>query len=281
MWVANRLALLAAALDFELCVVGIPKTIDNDLYGTDHAPGYGSAARFMALAARDAGLDLEAMATFDDVVIFEAFGRDTGWLAAASGLLRDDDDDAPHLIYTPEMAFDMPRFLDDVARIHARLGRVFITAAEGLPVAAADSARDALGRAVYSLTDGVGAALARQVRDRLELQVRVLRPNTIGRSLSACVSAADRAGAVQAGAAAATALIEGRSGLMAGLDAADGVVYVPLETAAGAHRPLPRVFLDADGTAVTAAFRAYALPLIGSVPPTLRLRRAHSLAGQP
>ncbi len=284
MWVCARLAQLAEPA--ALRVIGVPKTVDNDLAGTDHAPGYGSAARFMALAARDCGRDLEAMTTFDDVVLLEAMGRDTGWLAAAAGLAQDDPDDAPHLIYVPELPFDEGRFLDDVARVHRRLGRVFVVVGEGLRDAggrfiglhAADGdSADTLGRVVYALATGPAAYLARLVRERLGLQSRFLRPGLIGRALSACVSAVDRAEAERVGAAAARLLADGQTGLMATLNRVSDAPYVcetgavPLEQAAQGERFLPREYLDADGTMITPAFRRYAAPLVGDLPRLARL----------
>lgn len=285
MWVAGLLAERAAALKIDLQVIGIPKTVDNDLLHTAFSPGYGSAARFMALATRDAGLDQEAMETFDDVYVLEAMGRDTGWLAAASALLKDDADSAPHLVYVPEIPFDETAFLESVHRVHRRLGRVFVVAGEGLrhvdgrPVGEmqGDGGHiDSLGRTNYSLTTGPAVYLARIAREQLGLQTRFLRPGLIGRSLSACVSPVDRAAAETVGRAAADALAAGMSGVMLGL-AADGETSpVPLSEAASGIRRLPREYMDASGSMVTKEFRAYAGALIGDVTPALRLR--HSVA---
>src|SRR5690606_19168510 len=138
MAVTHRLAEVAAVNGYELAVIGVPKTIDNDLAGTDHAPGYGSAARFLALATRDTGRDLESMVTFDDVTILQTMGRDAGWLAAATVLGKERRDEAPHLVYVPELPFAEEQFLTEVEQVHRRLGRVFVVVAEGL--------RDAAGR---------------------------------------------------------------------------------------------------------------------------------------
>ncbi len=292
MWVCARLAQMARGGD--LRVIGVPKTVDNDLAGTDHAPGYGSAARFMALAARDCGRDLEAMTTFDDVVLLEAMGRDTGWLAAAAGLAKDEPEDAPHLIYVPELPFDEGRFLADVARVHDRLGRAFVVVGEGIRSAdgrfvglhAADgSSADALGRVVYALATGPAAYLARLVRERLGLQSRFLRPGLIGRALSACVSAIDRAEAEQVGAAAARLLADGQTGLMVSLMRLSDEPYacattaVPLEQAARGEKFLPREYLDADGTMIVPDFRRYAAPLVGDLPRLARLPAPMPMTG--
>ncbi|MCU0513179.1 MAG: diphosphate--fructose-6-phosphate 1-phosphotransferase [Anaerolineae bacterium] len=282
MLVCHRLAQLLPGLR----VMGVPKTIDNDLPLTDHTPGYGSAARFMALAARDAGRDLESMATFDDVVILEALGRDAGWLAAAAALLKADEDEAPHLVYVPEIPFEEAQFLADVQRVHARLGRVFVVVGEGLRDAAghfpgAGSAPvDALGRTMYSLSAGVAHHLVALVRDRLQLQARALRPGLIGRAFSACISEVDRREALLTGAAAVRHLLAGQSGQMVALERPAAVPYqsttrlVALSEVAGPVKHLPRTFMNAAGTMVSPDFVAYALPLIGDLPPPLaRLQR--------
>src|SRR5262245_29567093 len=129
---ADKVNRLAAEEKYDLRVMGVPKTIDNDLVGTDHCPGFGSVAKYLATAVMEAGRDTEAMYTFDAVTVIEAMGRNTGWIAAACGLARRDEDDAPHLIYVPEVPFDRGRFLADVRDVYKRLGRVFIVASEGL-----------------------------------------------------------------------------------------------------------------------------------------------------
>ena len=303
MWVATHLAEIAAEQDYDLHVVGVPKTVDNDLPCTDHTPGYGSGARFMALAARDAGLDLEAMQTFDDVVILESMGRDTGWLAAASGLLKESDADAPHLIYVPEILFTDVQFIADVARVHGQLGRVFVVVAEGIRDAAGNivgqqGEKDALGRTIHGLGNGPAMYLGQKVRAELGLQTRVLRPGVIGRALSACVSEVDRAEAYRVGEVAAKLLADGVSGVMvsipipslnpsplrreglqndAGLSLTnpygDHIGVVRLSEVANADiKRLPREYMNDEGTMISEAFRAYALPLIGDVPPIVRLK---------
>src|SRR5947209_1134254 len=129
---ADKVNRLAVEVDYELRVVGVPKTIDNDLAATDHCPGYGSVAKYLATAVMEAGRDTEAMSTFDAVTIMEAMGRNTGWIAAATGLARRHEVEAPHLIYVPEIPFSEERFLADVREVHRRLGRVFVVVSEGL-----------------------------------------------------------------------------------------------------------------------------------------------------
>lgn len=283
MVVTQRLAASAAERGYNLRVIGVPKTIDNDLSGTDHAPGFGSAARFIALAARDTGRDLEAMATFDDVTILEAMGRNSGWLAAASGLLKESADDAPHLIYVPEIPFSEDDFLASVAAIHERLGYVFVVVGEGIKDSSGEfigartfsPAHDTLGRVVHSLTGGPATYLTELVRSRLGLQTRNLRPGLISRAFSACQSDVDRAEAFAVGQEAVRRLASESSGMMVNLQRMADDPYawqvgtVPLDEVAGEEKLLPRHYLDDSGTMISEAFKAYALPLIGVPPPRL------------
>ena len=275
MYVCQRIAEYAAVAGYELGVMGVPKTIDNDLAVTDHTPGYGSAARFLALAARDTGRDLEAMVTFDDVLILETLGRHASWLAAGAALAKTDDDEAPHLVYVPEVAFDVSRFLDEVRRVHSRLGRVFVVIGEGIRdadgqfIGAQNAPKDAIGRVLYSASSGAAAFLAERVSETLRMQVRFLRPGLIGRDFSACVSRVDRDEAWQVGAEAVRRLAAGETGLMVTLERQSSQPYTcvtgvtRLDTVAGLEKLLPREYLDEAGTMVTPAFYEYALPLLG------------------
>lgn len=286
----HRISELAAASGYEMQVMGVPKTIDNDLALTDHCPGYGSAARFLALATRDTGRDLESMATFDDVVILEAMGRNAGWLAAAAALGKGAEDEAPHLVYVPEVAFDQERFLDDVARIHGRLGRVFVVVSEGIREGDGQfvmerqlrgTGSDAFGHVVHALTTGVAAYLTDLIHARLGLQARFLRPGLIGRALSACVAETDRREALAVGKEAVAHLAAGLSGYMVTLERASEEPYVcgtgvaPLAGVANAEKVMPRELVNEAGNMISQAFWPYAEPLIdGPLPPLARLNSA-------
>jgi 6-phosphofructokinase 1 len=273
----QRISGLAMTSGYEMQVIGVPKTIDNDLAVTDHCPGYGSAARFMALAARDTGLDLESMATFEDVVILEAMGRNAGWLAAASTLAKSSEEEAPHLVYSPELAFDEETFLEAVTRIHDRLKRVFIVVGEGVRYADGifvgshqmKESTDAFGHKLNTFTIGVAAYLADFVRERLHLRARFLRPVLIGRTMSACVSEIDRREAYQVGQAAVRQLADDQTGLMITLNRMGSSPYhcepgvTPLESVANSEKRMPREYLDESGCLPNEKFKEYALPLVG------------------
>ena len=280
---AHRIAEAAREADYDLRVVCVPKTIDNDLPGTDHCPGYGSAGRFIALATMDSALCTEAIPTHYPVKIIEVMGRDAGWLAAASALGKEREEDAPHLIYVPERPFDHARFLQDVRRAHERYGYVVAVVTEtvrdehGQPLGAVGAQGvDAFG---HQLLGGAAQALVGMVREELGLRARFDRPGDLQRMASSCVSATDRDEAYRAGRAALRAALDGVTDKMVTLVRAPGPKYscdtglVDLDVVANEQRLLPDEYLDANGTGVTAAFREYALPLLGDpLPAHVRLR---------
>jgi 6-phosphofructokinase 1 len=284
----HRISALADAAGYDMQVMGVPKTVDNDLALTDHTPGYGSAARFIALAARDTGRDLEAMATFEDVSILESMGRNAGWLTASAALGKVEEDEAPHLVYVPEIAFDEAHFLDDVANVHRRLGRVFVVVCEGIRDVDGNfvgqhqlgsGSSDAFGHALPTLTAGVASYLSGLVSQRLALRSRFLRPVLIGRGFTACIAETDRKEAEMVGLEAVHQLADGQSGYMITLERISDAPYrsqtglAPLAEVANAEKLLPRSFINEYGNNVTSGFIDYALPLIdGPFPPLARLK---------
>ena len=172
----------AAARD-EIYVDGIPKTIDNDLAATDHAPGYASNAQYMAAIVNDCNQDVKGMPIH--VSIIEAMGRNTGWLAAASALAKRREGDAPHLIYFPERPFEEEKFLRDVKACHDKYGGVVVVASEGLKYADGKQFVKpvlTVGRSVYF--GDVSAHLAYLVLKELGIKARSEKPGLIGRCSS-------------------------------------------------------------------------------------------------
>jgi len=264
-----------------LRVIGIPKTIDNDLHGTYVSPGYGSAARFVAESVRDIALDLRSMTGFEDVALVETMGRHTGWLAAASALARARATDPPHLILTPEAPVPEREFLEAVRARHAAHGTCLAVVAEGVRDAHGEFyaekdgpqvERDASGQKLFTRAGGPLPYFARLVREQLRLRCRQVRPDTLQRASSASASAVDRKLAVLVGAEAVTCALDGESGVMIGVERVDDdwtAASVPLKDVAGRERTLPTEFVDTARFDVTRAFRDYARPLIGAWRPEI------------
>ena len=135
---ADKINRFAGKVGYEIRVIGVPKTIDNDLPHTDHTPGYGSAAKFLAATVRETGLDLKGLVTSNRIVVLEAMGRNAGWLTAAAALAKREECDAPHLVYLPEVAFDQERFFQEVAGAYREYRHVYIVASEGIRYAGGD-----------------------------------------------------------------------------------------------------------------------------------------------
>lgn len=261
-----------AAQSYALEVIGIPKTVDNDLAGTDRSPGFASAARFVAQATQELGLDLRSLP--QPVTIMETMGRAVGWLAAASVLARTGAATAPHIVLIPEIAFEYENFLRQVEDAVARQGWAVVVTAEGI--------RRADGSLVYSVVDpaqqdslkrpftgGVARHLAEAVARELKMRCRSETPGLLGRSSIAHRSAQDVEDAITVAAAGVQALVDGQSGNMVALTplgSAERTVLVPLERVANIERSIPTTWLDAGPLAVNENFRQYLLPLIGELP---------------
>ena len=211
---ADKVNRLATRQGYELRVMGIAKTIDNDLVGTDHCPGYGSVAKYLATCVMEAGRDTEAMCTFDPVTITEAMGRNTGWIAAATGLAQRQTDEAPNLIYVPEIPFSEERFLAEVCEVHRRLGRCFVVASEGIKddkgeYIAAQAEVDSFG---HPQLGGVAAHLAKRVKLKTDLKARYNKLDTCQRNAIHFASKTDSDEAYRCGQAAVSQALAGTTG---------------------------------------------------------------------
>lgn len=281
---AHRLALAAHEADYDLRVICVPKTIDNDLPDTDHCPGYGSAARFIALATMDSALCTEAIPTHYPVKLIEVMGRDAGWLAAAAALGKEREEDPPHLIYMPEHPLSEARFLDDVRATYAAYGFVVAVVAETV----CDEQGRRLGEIGHQGTDafghkllsGAAQYLVSLVQRELGLRARYDKPGDLQRMSSASVSTVDRAEAELVGSVAVRQVVDGVSDRMVTLLRRPDLPYscetglTDLARIANTQKPFPAEFLAENGTSVTQAFREYALPLIGDpLPQHTRLRK--------
>ncbi len=279
----------ADASGYELHAIAAPKTIDNDLWGTDHTPGYGSAARFAALAAMDGGADSWALRTHDQVKILETFGRNTGWVTAATALAKRDEADPPHLIFVPERPLTPERFLQDVQEAYDRYGYAHVAVCEGLRrpdgslLFASERAvdQDAFGRGQLG---GVSSILSELVASELGLKSRTDKPGTMQRACISLASSVDLDESFRVGKAAVAAATAGETGKMVALKRAPGAEYavstglVSVAEVAGKERPLPDAFLNHAGNFVTPAFLDYARPLLGEPLPAYARLQAPAVA---
>ncbi len=267
---AHKTWLAASYAGYEMQVIGIPKTVDNDLPFTDHCPGYGSAAKYIATTVLETGYDLQSVSTKNKVTILEAMGRNAGWLTAAGALAKRTAEEAPHLIYLPEVAFDIDAFLQDVQKVYDCLGYVYVVASEGLvdkngEYIAAGSSKDAFGHAQLS---GVGEKLKQIIEEKLQIKARCNILGTAQRSAMHFASLRDAQEAYTSGMQAVKYALEGKSGIMVSLERAEGKIYscqtgeVPLEKVANVEKKIPLSWINEEHNYVTDEFIQYAQPLI-------------------
>lgn len=274
----------AQAAHYPLRCMHIPKTIDNDLVGSDHTPGYPSAARFVAQAFAGANLDNAAL---PGIYVGVVMGRHAGFLTAASALGRKYTDDGPHLIYLPERTFVLEQFLAEVQVVYARFGRCVIAVSEGIhdatgtPIAsslATETEHDAHGNVQLSGSGALADLLCTAIKAKLNL--KRVRGDTFGylqRSFLGCVSEVDQREAREAGEKAVQFALHGkRDGSIALRRCGDYAVehqLLALDAVAGKTRVMEEEFIAANGTNVTPAFHHYLRPLLGAdLPDPFRLR---------
>ena len=258
----------AACKSSGVTVVGIPKTIDNDIAITDHTPGYGSAARYIAATTAEVGVDVKSLPIH--VCVIEAMGRNAGWITAASALARRKKGDAPHLIYVPERPFHEDEFLEDVERLYKEKGGVVVVASEGLTNVNGESIVPPIfksDRAVYY--GDVSAYLAELVIKKLGIKARSEKPGICGRASIALQSPVDRAEAILVGELAVKAVTSGNGGHMIGFKRQPGDIYqvepvlVPLKDVMLYERKLPEAYINERGNDITDEFVKWCEPLIG------------------
>lgn len=248
-------------------VVGIPKTIDNDLAVIDHSPGYGSAARYIAGTVGEIAQDIKGMPIH--VSIVETMGRNTGWIAAASSLGKEFGY-SPDLIYLPEVTFNKDDFLGDVERLYSKKGGVLVVASEGLINGNGEPITEPIFRTDRATYFGdVGTHLAQLVIKELGIKARSEKPGISGRASMKWVSSVDRDEAIMLGKHAVEVIRKGLSGVMVGLDREGSnpykvsKMYVPLKDVMMHEKTMPDTFINEKGNYVTNEFIEYARPLIG------------------
>ena len=262
----NKVYNLAVESGYELHVIGIPKTIDNDLAVTDHCPGFGSAAKYAAASALELAQDVAALPIH--VVVMEMMGRNAGWITAASALFTKLMP-CEHLVYLPETDFDKDEFLAAVKEKWARGRGLLVTVSEGIHYAGgapvADSGIvDGFG---HKVPGGAAQTLSDMIMNELGLKSRSEKPGLLGRTSVALMSEVDRDEAELAGATAVRAAVEGETGYMVGFrterepEYKSETILVPLAEVANAEKTFPLEWITPGG--VTDEFRSYCLPLIG------------------
>ena len=256
---------------YECRVIGVPKTVDNDLCGTDHCPGYGSAAKYIATTVAEVYKDAHVY-DVGMITIIEIMGRHAGWLTGAAALAGLADA-APDLIYLPEIPFDMDKFVSDVKAVYDKTKKCLVAVSEGVSYAdgtfvaeAAISATDGFG---HHQLGGLAARLASVIKQNTGAKVRGIELSLLQRCGAHLASQTDIDEAVLAGKSAVENAIAGVSGKMAAFtrESKDGkyscgITFEPLYICANDEKKIPREWVNAEGTYVTQEFIDYALPLI-------------------
>ena len=273
----SKLSRYAASINSDIRFMGLPKTIDNDLVLTDHTPGFGSAAEYVASTVREIAIDASVYDNKQSVTIVEIMGRHAGWLTAASALARKFENDNPVLIYLPEVAFDQDAFIEKIKSSLETTSNLVVCISEGIHTAdgtficelGSEVGVDTFG---HKMLTGSGKYLENLVKERLGVKVRSVELNVSQRCSSAMLSKTDQKEAIASGSFGVTAAIKGETGKMVAfkrqspltLDA-DYVLNYATEDVneiCNKEKTVPLEWISEDGSDVTEAFLAYARPLV-------------------
>jgi len=271
---------------YDLAGIGIPKTVDNDLFGTDHTPGFASAARSNILNVMQAGILARDMQKVDQFVIYQTIGRDAGWLAASTALARKNEDDAPHLIYAPEFHFNRDKFLKEVEACKKAYGWVSIVCGEGLkykdgtPVSSATT-KDKFNNIEFGAMGGSSVALSlhRMICDEFGHRGEFQITESLIMSDFVRASSIDLEEAYSCGVEAVKLAKKGESGFMVNIKRTSNNPYtiefgkVPLKEVAVSAKPMPAEYFNAEGNHVSPLFIEYMKPLAGELPEFVRLEK--------
>jgi 6-phosphofructokinase len=269
---ADKIHQEAVRRGWEMRIIGVPKTIDNDLPHTDHCPGYGSVIKYNAATVMEIALDVGSMATDDGACcLIEVMGRTAGWIAAGTALAKRDEDDAPHIVLLPEIPLDEPAFLGRVKAITSCLKYCVVVVGEGVKnqagreIAADNSRLDAFGHPVLS---GAADKLAELIQGNLNLKTRTVKLGYAQRCAAHYASATDASEATACGEAAVRAAMSGQSGFMVKLVRLQDNPYrwttglQPLGDIANVEHRIPRDWISEDGFLPNEKFIEYARPLV-------------------
>ena len=282
----HRIEVYCRSEKYELTGIGIPKTVDNDLFGTDHTPGFASAARSNILNVMQAGILARDMQKVDRFVIYQTIGRDAGWLAAATALARKNEEDAPHLIYAPEFHFNREKFLMNVENCIKMYGWVSVVCGEGLkysdgtPVSSA-TAKDKFNNIEFGAMGGSSVAinLHRMITDEFGYRGEFQITESLIMSDFVRSSTIDLDEAYRCGVEAVKLAEKGESGVMVSIIRISDNPYnigfgtVPLIEVAVSAKPMPAEFFNSEGNHVSPLFIDYIKPLAGELPEFVRLKK--------
>lgn len=269
----SKLSRYAEKISSDIRVIGIPKTIDNDLVETDHTPGFGSAAKYVASTVREIAVDASVYDNKKSVTIVEIMGRHAGWLTAASALARKFEHDNPVLIYLPETDFDQDAFIEKVRTSLETTPNLVVCISEGIHDNTGtficeysnDVGTDTFG---HKMLTGSGKYLENLVKERLGVKVRSVELNVCQRCSSSMLSKTDQKEAIASGAYGVKATLNGASGKMVAFERLDGddyqIDYVlkDVNVICNQEKCVPVTWITADGSDVTEDFIRYARPLI-------------------
>jgi len=266
-----KVSQISEAMDYPIQAIHIPKTIDNDLPLTDCSPGFGSVAKYVAVSAKEASLDIASMATSSTkVFILEVMGRHAGWIAAAGGLASQSQGEPPHIILFPEIPFERELFIAKVKETVEQSGYCVVVASEGVTYAdggllSGSLSEDAFG---HKQLGGVAPALCSMIKHSLGYKYHYAVADYLQRSARHLASKTDVDQAYAVGKVAVEKAIEGKNSIMVSIQRDSGSNYswslgdAPLDSVANREKKMPRSFISEDGYGITQQARDYMLPLI-------------------
>ncbi|MCS5585122.1 MAG: 6-phosphofructokinase [Pseudomonadales bacterium] len=268
---ANKVSQLSLQMGHPICCIGIPKTVDNDLPITDTCPGFGSVAKYVAVSTMEAGLDVASMAeSSTKIFVLEVMGRHAGWIAAASGLAKDNPSAPPHIILFPEVAFDKVKFLARVKQTVNRVGYCVVVASEGAQYADGRFLADAGAKDTFGHTQlgGVAPALVEMIKGAHGYKCHWSVADYLQRAARHIASATDVAQAYAVGEAAVQFALEGKNAVMPVIKRKKTKRYgweigeAPLSRVANVEKKMPKSFITKDGFGITGKACDYLAPLI-------------------
>ncbi len=276
-----KLSAYFKANDIDIKVVGIPKTIDNDVAMTDHTPGFGSAAKYIATTMQEIIRD-SSVYYLDSVTIVEIMGRDAGWLTASSGILKVNGEVAPHLIYLPEVAFSIEKFIDDIKNVQKSSKSVIVAVSEGLKLengeyVANSCLSDTVDVFGHQYLSGLGKYLENVVKKEIGCKVRSIELNVLQRCASHIASKTDLDEAMMIGEQAVKNAIEGKTGVMVVFERISNSPYtiatntVVIEKIANKEKLFPVKWINDSNNGITDEAIEYFLPLMqGEISPLMK-----------